>query len=80
MTLKGNVSEGSWGVVVETSEAPGGGYHCNVQVTHGAGEHGAFTHHFTHHQTFASEREAVLEGLREGMTWIELKRMKAFDV
>ncbi|PXW25392.1 UDP-glucose 4-epimerase [Paraburkholderia caballeronis] len=80
MTLKGNISEGSWNVVVETSPAEGGGYRCSVHVTHEVPGHDVFRHSFTHYLTFPGEREAVLEGLREGMTWIELKRTNAFDV
>lgn len=80
MTLKGNISEGHWDVVVETTPASGGGYRCTVHVTHERPGHDVFKHTFTHHRTFSSERDAVLEGLREGMTWIELKRTNAFDV
>jgi len=79
MGLKGNISEGSWNVVVETTAASGG-YRCTVHVTHELPGREAFRHAFTHHRTFSTEREAVLEGLREGMTWIELKRTNAFDV
>lgn len=80
MTLKGNISEGSWNVAVETTEVPGGAYRCTVRVMHELPGRDAFTHTFTHHRTFSTEHDAVLEGLREGMTWIELKRTNAFDV
>ncbi|HTH61287.1 MAG TPA: UDP-glucose 4-epimerase [Paraburkholderia sp.] len=80
MTLKGNISEGHWNVVVETTHAASGGYRCTVHVMHELPGHNAFNHTFTHHRTFSTEHDAVLEGLREGMTWIELKRTNAFDV
>lgn len=80
MTLKGSISEGHWNVAVETTPAPGGGYRCTVHVTHERRAHDTFSHTFTHHRTFATEHDAVIEGLRDGMTWIELKRTNAFDV
>ena len=80
MTLKGNISQGSWNVVVETTAASGGGYRSTVHVTHELSGRGPFSHTFMHHRTFSSEHDAVIEGLREGMTWIELKRTNAFDV
>lgn len=79
MTLKGNVNEGSWSVEVETSAAPGGGYHCRIRVTQTVPER-TFSHDFTHYRTFEDETTAMLEGLREGMTWIELKRGHTFHV
>lgn len=79
MTMKGNISEGQWNVVVKTTAATGG-YRCTVHVTHDLPGHAAFSHTFTHHRTFSTERDAALEGLREKMTWTELKRTKAFDI
>jgi len=80
MALKGSINEGSWNVAVETTAVAGGGYRSTVQVTHELAGCSPFTHTFTHHRTFATEHDAVIEGLREGMTWIELKRSNAFDV
>lgn len=91
MTILGNVHEGHWSVAVETAPAPGGapgahgadgshGYVCEICVTHERAGDKLFEHRFRHARTFASEREAVLEGLREGMTWIELKMANAFDM
>ncbi|CAN0626317.1 conserved protein of unknown function [Burkholderia multivorans] len=79
MTLSGNVREGEWTVEVETLPVEGGGFRCRVQVEHG-GPHGHFGHAFEHSQTYWTEREAVLEGLRAGMMWIELKMSQVFDV
>ncbi|WEY40716.1 MULTISPECIES: UDP-glucose 4-epimerase [Paraburkholderia] len=56
------------------------GYVCEICVTHERAGDKLFEHRFRHARTFASEREAVLEGLREGMTWIELKMANAFDM
>jgi hypothetical protein len=80
MTLKGSISEGHWNVAVETTAASGGGYRCTVHVTHELTGRDTFSHTFTHHRTFPSEHDAVIEGLRDGMKWIELKRTNAFDV
>lgn len=79
MTLNGTISAGTWTVRAETAPAPQGGFACRIEVAHGA-EEARFTHAFAHHRTFESETEAVLEGLREGVLWIELKRRHAFDV
>ncbi len=73
MTLSGNVHEGDWVVSVETSVMPDGRYASAIHLTHSSSE-GSFDRSFQHSRTFITEREAVLEGLREGMTWIELKR------
>lgn len=78
MTLSGKVSEADWSVSTEVNETTGG-YDCRIQVSHRTPE-GVFTHQFKHSRTFATEREAVLEGLREGMVWVELKQGKTFHV
>ncbi|WP_042303453.1 hypothetical protein [Paraburkholderia kururiensis] len=85
MTILGNVHEGHWSVAVETAPAPCGaagsrGYVCEICVTHERAGDKLFEHRFRHSRTFVSEREAVLEGLREGMTWIELKMANAFNM
>ncbi|MEI6001937.1 hypothetical protein H3V53_33805 [Paraburkholderia bengalensis] len=72
MTLSGNVQEGTWSVNVQTEEADDGGYRATVHVQHSSPE-GDFEHTFRHARKFSTEREAVLEGLREGMCWIGLK-------
>lgn len=78
MTISGNVSEADWSVSTEVSETTGG-YGSRIHVSHRTPE-GVFTHQFKHSRTFATEREAVLEGLREGMVWIELKQAKTIHV
>ncbi|SOE97315.1 hypothetical protein SAMN05414139_10421 [Burkholderia sp. D7] len=71
MTLKGQVTSDSWNVTTGTFPADGG-FGCEIHVGHaGAGEE--FKHQFRHSKIFATEREAVLDGLREGMVWISLK-------
>ena len=72
MTLSGNVQEGAWSVNVQTEPADEGGYQSTIHVTHSS-PNGDFEHTFRQHKKFNTEREAVLEGLREGMTWIGLK-------
>lgn len=78
MTLSGTVVERHWTVSADTAPVPGG-FVCTIRVSHdGAG--GCFEHAFKHFKTFRSEREAVLDGLREGMLWIEQKRSKTFSM
>jgi hypothetical protein len=72
MTLTANAHDREWSVDVSTSAEPVGGYRAMVHVAHNFGS-GAFEYEFRHNGTFLTEREALLEGLREGMTWIELK-------
>ena len=78
MTISGNVSEADWSVSAEVNKTDTG-YDCRLQVSHRTPE-GVFSHAFRHGGTFATEREAILEGLREGMVWIEMKRAKTFHV
>ncbi|KVE24878.1 UDP-glucose 4-epimerase [Burkholderia singularis] len=79
MTLTGTIHTTQWSVDVDTSAAPEGGYRCRIQVAHqSAGQ--AFERAFELGRTFATERDAVLEGLRAGMTWIEMKTSHAFNV
>ncbi len=71
MTLKGQVTSDSWNVSTDTFPADGG-FGCEIHVAHAlSGEE--FKHQFRHSKIFATEREAVLDGLREGMVWISLK-------
>ncbi|MCC8392349.1 hypothetical protein LJ656_07090 [Paraburkholderia sp. MMS20-SJTR3] len=79
MTLSANLQEGTWSVSVRTNEARGGGYQSTIFVKHSS-PGGDFEHGFHHATIFASEREAVLEGLREGMTWIALKTNRTIAV
>lgn len=79
MTLNGTISADTWTVVAQTVPAPLGGYGCHIRVSHTPPEV-QFTREFTHHSTFESETTAVLEGLREGMLWVELKTRRAFHM
>ena len=79
MTLNGHIDSGAWSVQAVTSPGPQGGFRCEVNVSHGS-QTQRFTHAFAHHRVFESEREAVLEGLREGMVWIDLKVRHAFEM
>ncbi|MEX3846373.1 UDP-glucose 4-epimerase [Paraburkholderia sp. BR10882] len=79
MSLNGHIDSGAWRVQALASPAPQGGFRCEICVTHGP-QTQCFSHAFAHHRVFETEREAVLEGLREGMVWIDLKIRHAFDV
>jgi len=79
MSLNGRIDSGAWTVEATTSPAPQGGFRCEVSVAHSA-QAQRFSHAFAHHRVFENEREAVLEGLREGMVWIDLKIRHAFEV
>jgi hypothetical protein len=79
MALKGTIESGTWSVESETSPVPQGGFSCRIRVTHGSpGQR--FIHTFAHHRTCASETAAVLDGLREGMVWVDLKLHHAFEL
>jgi hypothetical protein len=78
MTITGTVREADWSVSTEVNDTAGG-HDCRIRVSHRTPD-GVFTHEFKHGGIFATEREAVLEGLREGMVWIELKQAKTFHV
>jgi hypothetical protein len=79
MALTGKVGEAGWTVSVKTVRADGGGFCADVRVSHETGGC-MFTHAFRSHVPCASERDALLEGLREGMVWIELKRSRTIRV
>lgn len=78
MTISGNVCDADWSVSTGVNETSGG-YDCRIRVSHRTPE-GVFSHGFKHSRIFATEREAVLEGLREGMVWIDLKRAKTIHI
>jgi hypothetical protein len=79
MTLSGNVQEGAWSVNVQTEPAEGGGYRSSIHVRHSSPE-GDFEHAFRQGKKFNTERDAVLDALREGMTWIELKMARTIKM
>lgn len=71
MTVSGKVSDNDWTVSARVDPVRGG-FTCEIEVEHGD-ETRRFAHHFKHHRVFETEREAVLDGLREGLVWIEQK-------
>ncbi|MBB5467602.1 hypothetical protein HDG32_003725 [Paraburkholderia sp. CI2] len=79
MAISANAQEGTWSVSVETREAQEGGFLSTIHVKHVSPE-GDFERTFHQSRVFAVEREAVLEGLREGMTWIALKTTRTIGV
>lgn len=79
MTLRGTVNSGTWIVEAITAPAPQGGFACHISITQGEPEQ-PFGHAFAHHRTFDTEAAAVLDGLREGMLWLDLKSCHAFHV
>jgi hypothetical protein len=79
MTMQGEIHDGDWEVDVRTQLRDDGRYACRVQVSHRL-QDTQFRREFQLADTFANERDAMVEGLREGMIWIELKRCHTFDV
>lgn len=79
MTLKGTVDAGTWIVEANTAPAPQGGFGWHVSIRQGTPER-PFVRSFSHHRTFDTEAAAVLDGLHEGMVWIDLKSRHTFDV
>jgi hypothetical protein len=79
MTLRGTVDSGTWIVQAVASPGTRGGFTCQISITQSAPEQ-EFGHAFSHHRTFETETDAVLDGLREGMKWIELKNDRVFQV
>ncbi|MFM0455322.1 UDP-glucose 4-epimerase [Paraburkholderia nemoris] len=78
MTISGNVSDGDWSVAA-TTHRTAGGFNCSIQFSHHTPE-GIYRHEFTHSSVFPTEREAVLAGLREGMSWGGLKMSNTFSI
>ncbi|WP_321845182.1 UDP-glucose 4-epimerase [Paraburkholderia bannensis] len=78
VTLNGHIDATGWSVDARTSPAPEGGFSCEIVVAHEAAQQRA-THTFVHHLTFKTEHEALLEGLREGMVWVDLRHRHAFE-
>lgn len=78
MTITGQVTGDDWIVFTDTFPADGG-FGCEVHVGQ-SGAGGQFKHRFRHSEVLPTEREAVLEGLREGMVWIDLKRSETIHL
>ncbi|RQR35055.1 hypothetical protein DIE23_10910 [Burkholderia sp. Bp9143] len=79
MTLSGELHEADWSVAIETVAAEPGGFRCRIHVTL-ASPDGVCERTFAHCRTHATEREAAIDGLRIGMTWIEMKKSDTFTV
>lgn len=77
MAISGELHEADWSVAIETVAVETGGYRCRVHVMVCSPD-SKCEHVFPHHRVFATEREAALEGLRSGMTWIEMKKSDTF--
>jgi hypothetical protein len=77
MALRGTVNSGKWTVDAITSPAPQGGFTCQISISQSAPEP-EFGHAFSHCGIFDTEETAVLDGLREGIAWIELKNQHTF--
>ncbi|RDU99354.1 hypothetical protein [Trinickia dinghuensis] len=78
MAVSGKVSGEDWSVSVEVVRVPDG-FVPAIHVIHNKPK-GKFEHHFKHHKVSRTEREAVLEGLREGMGWIGQKMANIFSI
>ncbi|QLD50366.1 UDP-glucose 4-epimerase [Paraburkholderia fungorum] len=78
MTISGTVGDGDWSVAA-TTHRTAGGFDCSIQLSHNTPE-GNFRHEFRHSGIFATEREAVLAGLSEGMEWVRLKMANTLSV
>jgi hypothetical protein len=79
MALWGKVNGDDWTAAAETRHIFGG-FECTIHVNHRGSDGALFDHAFKHSRTFETEREAVLEGLREGMVWINLKISKTIGL
>lgn len=79
MTLSGELHEADWSVAIETVAAEPGGFRCRIHVTLKSPD-GVCERTFAHGRTHATEREAAIDGLRVGMTWIEMKKSNTFTV
>nr|WP_175948319.1 hypothetical protein [Burkholderia pyrrocinia] len=77
MAISGERHETDWFVAIETIAVETGGYRCRVHVLFRSPDSKG-GHVFAHHRVFATEREAALEGLRSGITWIEMKKSDTF--
>ncbi|MBR7978444.1 hypothetical protein KDX08_28270 [Burkholderia cenocepacia] len=79
MTLSGEVHDADWSVAIETSPAETGGYRCTIHVMLMSPD-GACERVFAHSRFHDTEREAAIDGLRVGMTWVEMKKSNTFTV
>lgn len=78
MTILGRITQDNWSVSVEAHRVSNG-FQPTIQVDL-QNEIERFEHRFRHHKVFSSEQEAVLEGLREGVSWIRQKMANSFSL
>ncbi|VWB39801.1 hypothetical protein [Burkholderia lata] len=79
MSLSGEVHDVDWSVAIETIAVATGGFRCRIRVTL-ASPDGACERTFAHSRTHDTEREAAIDGLHAGMTWVELRKSNTFTV
>ncbi|AOJ90825.1 MULTISPECIES: hypothetical protein [Burkholderia] len=79
MTVSGELHEADWSVAIETVAAESGGFRCRIHVTLKSPD-GICERTFEHGRTHPTEREAAIDALRAGMTWIEMKKSNTFTV
>lgn len=79
MPLSGEVHDADWSVEIETSATETGGYRCRIHVTLMSPD-GTCERTFDHSRTHDTEREAAVDGLRAGMTWVEMKKSNTVTV
>lgn len=72
MDLCGKVDGDGWTVTAHSKEK-GVEFGCHIGMT-AVTLRGALTREFAHDRTFRTAEEAVLEGLKEGMSWVDLTR------
>jgi len=77
MNLSGKVTDekGNWAVAAETHWSASG-ITCEIHMAIHS-EEGEFSHEYKGERTFDTEQDAVLYGLREGMTWVDLKMSRS---
>ncbi|RQR34192.1 MULTISPECIES: hypothetical protein [unclassified Burkholderia] len=79
MTISGELHEADWSVAIETTTAETGGFRCRIHVALTSPD-GVCERTFAHSRLHATEREAAIDGLRAGMTWIEMRKSNTFTV
>jgi len=78
MVILGKVTQDDWSVSVEAHRVSDG-FVPMIHVDHKDAS-GKFEHQFRHYKAYTSEHEAVLEGLREGVSWIRQKMARVFSL
>ncbi|CAM2175871.1 UDP-glucose 4-epimerase [Burkholderia latens] len=79
MTVSGELHDTDWSVAIETAAAETGGFRSRIHVvleSPGAVCDRTFCRSTVH----ATERDAALDALRIGMTWVEMKKSNTFTV